>query len=170
MKSRRRGYALIEVLVVISIVSVMLALCAGMIHLLMKLDRAGRTATEVSTDLARLAHDFRLDAHAAAPVAPPDRPMERLALSVAGGKTVEYLVRPGDILRTVREGDKVRHYDLYRRPPRASVRIDVTREGSLSFATLILDRPPDGRDDSLYHDYRIEAELGKDHRLTPRPE
>ena len=74
------------------------------------------------------------------------------------------------MLRTLREGDKVRRFETYRTPPRASVRIDVTADGSRPFAALILDRPADGRDDSLYRDYRIEAELGKDRRLTPRAE
>ena len=36
MINRRRGYALVEVLVVMTIVATMLTLCAGMIHLLLK--------------------------------------------------------------------------------------------------------------------------------------
>ena len=75
MTRRRRGYALIEVMVVITITAVMLGLCAGMIHLLMRLDRSGRSTAEEAADLARLARDFRADAHASSPVDPPgDRP------------------------------------------------------------------------------------------------
>ena len=170
MIKRRRGYALIEVILVVTITAVMLTLCAGMIHLLLRLDRSGRSTAEESADLARLARDFRADAHAATPVAPADRSAEKLTLAVAGGKSVEYLVRPRDVLRTLREGEKVRRFETYRRPPRASVRIFVTGEGPRPFATLVFDRPADGRDDSLYRDYRIEAELGKDSRLTPRAE
>jgi prepilin-type N-terminal cleavage/methylation domain-containing protein len=170
MNSRRRGYALIEVLVVITIVSVMLALCAGMIHLLLKLDRVGRSASDVSADLSRLARDFRADAHAAAPEDPKGRSGDRLTLSIAGDRTVEYQFRPADILRTVREGTKVRHFETYRKPARSTVRIDVTRDGPRPLATLIVARALDGQDDSLYSDYRIDAELGKDRRLTPRSE
>jgi hypothetical protein len=148
----------------------MLGLCAGMIHLLLKLDQAGRASSDLAADLARLARDFRADAHAALPVDPTDQPHQQIKFSIAGGKTVEYLVRPGDILRTLREGEKVRHFDLYRRPPKAAVSIEVTREGSLPFASLVVDRPPNGVDDSLYHELRIEAELGKNQRLTPRAE
>ena len=170
MRTPRSGYALVELLVVLTVASVMLTLCAGMIHLLLKLDRSGRTASETAADLARLARDFRADAHAAAPIVPPIRAADRLALSLDGGKTVEYQVRPLDILRTLREGDKVRRYETYRRPSRSSAAIEVRAEGHRPFASLVVDRPSDGRDDSLYRDYRIEAELGKDRRINPRPE
>jgi type II secretory pathway pseudopilin PulG len=170
MTRRRGGYALIELLVVITVVAAMLTLCAGMIHLLLKLDHAGRSASEVANDLGRLARDFRDDAHAASPDSPAARADGRLTLALPGGRAVEYQVRPSDVLRTVREGDKVRRHETYRRPARASVRFDLTNDGPRPFAALVVDRPPDGRDDSLYRDFRIEAELGKDRRFSPRPE
>jgi hypothetical protein len=83
---------------------------------------------------------------------------------------VEYQVRPDDILRTLRDGEKVRHYDRYRRPPKSTVAIETSREGLQPFACLVIDRPPNGVDDSLYSKLRIEAELGKDQRLTRRPQ
>jgi prepilin-type N-terminal cleavage/methylation domain-containing protein len=169
MTERRRGYALVEVLVVMTIVATMLTLCAGMIHLLLKLDRANRSASEVASDLNRLARNFREDAHVSAPIDPSDKAADRIKLTVDDRKTIEYQVRPNDILRTVREGEKVRHRELYRKPARATVRIELANEGARTFASLVVDRQPDGRDDSLYRDYRIEAELGKDRRLTPRP-
>jgi hypothetical protein len=149
-------------MVVVTIVGVLLGVCAGLIHLLLKLDRGGRSSHELASDMARLATDFRVDAHAATAV-------DRMTLKLDAGQTVEYLVRPDDIVRTLRERDKVRHHDLYRRPSGASVRIEVGREGPASIATLIIDRPLDGREDSLYRDYRIDAELGKWQRLDGRP-
>jgi hypothetical protein len=157
-------------IVVITIVTVMLGLCAGMIHLLLKLDRAGRTSSDLAADLARLARDFRADAHAASTVEPAGQPLSSIKLTLEAGKTVEYLVRPSDLLRTLREGDKVRHYDVYRRPPKSAVSIELTREGSTTFAGLVIDRPPNGVDDSLYSNLRIEAEIDKDRRLTRRSE
>ncbi len=156
-KPRRSGYALIEVLVLISLVTVMLGLCAGIIHLLLKLDRGGRASSELAADLSRLATDFRVDAHAAVSI-------EKMTLKLPDGRTVEYLVRPGDIVRTLRQGDKVKHYDLYRRPTNADVRIESSRDGATTFASLVIDRPLDGKEDSLYRDFRIEAELGQDQR------
>lgn len=169
MTRRRVGYALIELLVVMAVWTVMMALCAGLIHLLLKLDRSGRTASENAADLSRLARDFRADAHAARPGSVTLAP-DRLTLALEPGRTVDYQVRPDDILRTLREGEKVRRFEVYRRPSRTAVRLEVEKEGPRPFASLVLDRPPDGREDSFYQDYRIEAELGKDHRLNSRPE
>jgi prepilin-type N-terminal cleavage/methylation domain-containing protein len=172
MKTRRRaGYALIELLVVLTVTAIILTLSAGMIHLLLKLERSSRTASERANDLARLGRDFRADAHASAPVESIRFADHGVTLTLDGGRTVEYQVREGDILRTVREGDKVRRFETYRRPARASVRFStIDKDIPRPFLALIIDRPTDARDDSSYRDYRIEAELGKDHRLNPRAE
>ncbi len=169
-RSRHRGFSLIELMVVVTVVTVLLGLCAGMIHLLLKLDHAGRYSSELAADLTRLAHDFRLDAHEATPLDPTSSPLDSLKLPLGGGRTVEYQVRPGDIVRTLREGGKVRHHDLYRRPARSTVHFEVAREGSRPFATLRIDRPPNGIDDSVYDDFRIVGELGKDQRRNGRVE
>jgi prepilin-type N-terminal cleavage/methylation domain-containing protein len=176
---RRSGYALIELLVVLTVTAVMLTLCAGMIHLLLKLDRTGRTAAEESADLARLARDFRADVHASLDIraeaqpSTPSKPTEVsknwATLTLDGGRTVEYQSRPRDILRTVRDGEKVCHFETYQRPARTTVKFWMDGAGPRSTAILMIDRPTDGRDDSFYRDYWIEAEIGKDHRLNPRP-
>jgi hypothetical protein len=114
--------------------------------------------------MARLASDFRRDAHASAPLELSGGTSPTMIFTIADGRKVEYLVRSGDIVRTLREGDKVRHYDLYRRPINASIRFELTIEGPARFATLVIDRPIDGRENSLYRDFRIEAELGRDQR------
>ncbi len=169
MTRRRPGYALIELLVVMTVIAVMMILCGGMLHLLMKLDRSGPDGDLIQwADLARLARDFRADAHASATTEPRRVSPECLTLAI-DDRTVEYLVRPRDLLRTVREGEKVRHYETYRRPACGPpVRLEVEKNGAQPFATLIVDRSPDGRDNSFYRDYRIEAELGKDRRLSIR--
>jgi hypothetical protein len=148
---------------------VMLALCAGMIHLLLKLDRAGRSAAEVSADLARLATDFRADVHAASSDS-SDPTNARILLSMSNGKSVEYLFRPTDVLRTVRQGEKTRHFEVYRRPSLSTVQIDRFRESNRPFIALVIDRPADERSISSYHNFRIEAELGKDRREIARTE
>jgi type II secretory pathway component PulJ len=169
LNRRRPGYALIELLIVITVTAVMLTLCAGMIHLLLKLDRTGRTASEQAADLARLARDFRADAHASLKVS-NQAGSDRMIFSVDAGRTVEYQIRPNDILRTVREGEKVRRFETYRRPARTSVRFAGDSAGPRPFIIMMIDRPSDGRDDSFYRDYRIEAEIGKNQRLNPRAE
>ena len=166
---RRSGFALIELLVVLTVTVVMLTLCAGMIHLLLKLDRSGRTASEESSDLARLARDFRADIHATTDEGKVQTSEDRLTLKVDGDRTVEYQIRPRDLLRTVVEGGKPRRFETYRRPARTSVKFWFDAAGPRPTLILMIDRPSDARDESFYRDYWIEAELGKARRLNPRP-
>jgi prepilin-type N-terminal cleavage/methylation domain-containing protein len=176
MTRRRLGYALIELMVVMTVTAIILTLSAGMIHLLLKLERSSRTASEQANDLARLGRDFRADVHASIEdyttleAVPKRFGANRMRLKVSENRTVEYQVRPGDILRTVREGDKVRHFETYRRPSRTSARFWSDGVGPRTFVLLMIDQPTDSRDNSLYRKYQIEAELGKDHRLNPRAE
>jgi len=165
---RRRGYALIELLVLITIVAVMLGLCAGMLHLLMRLDRVGRSAADEAADMARLGRDFRADAHASPAAGPAGRTPDGITLAVAEGRSVEYRARPTDILRTVREGDKVRHREQYRRPARSAVRFEVARDGPAAIASLTISREPGGKDGSPARDVRIDAALGLDRRFSRR--
>jgi type II secretory pathway component PulJ len=167
---RRRGFALIECLVLITVMATLLGLCAGTIHLLLQLDRSGRDASEQAADLARLARDFRADAHAAARVDPPGRSALNVVLSDGGWRTVEYAVRPGDILRTVRDGDEIGRRETYRRPARAPARIELTRDGPGPILALVIDRPTGVDPVSSAGEFRIEADLGKHQTLNPRPE
>ena len=167
----RRGYALVEMLVVMTVLAALLTLCAGLIHQLLKLDASSRSASDVAADVARLARDFRADAHASAPIEPTAKPADHLTLPLGDGRAVSYEVRESDILRTVStEGKKARRFESYRRPARASVHFEVDPPGPRPFATLVIDRPAGGRDTGLFRDYRVEAELGKDRRIDRRPE
>jgi len=166
---RRPGYALIELLVVMTVVGVMLGLCAGTIHLLMKLDRVGRSASDEAADMARLGRDFRADAHASTATEPAGISPDGLTLALAEGRTVEYQARPGDFLRTVREGEKVRHREQYRRPARSAVRFEVSRDGPAPIVSILIVREPGGRDGSPGRDVRIDSALGLDRRFTRGP-
>jgi prepilin-type N-terminal cleavage/methylation domain-containing protein len=168
-RRHRTGYALVELLVVMTVMAVLLTLAAGMIHLLMKLDRSGRAAFDESADLIRLSRDFRADAHASKPN-PVQVADERLLLTLEGGRTVEYLARPREILRTLHEGEKVRSYETYRRPARSTVKFRIDGTSPTPFLSLTIDRPADSRDPTIDRDHRIEAELGKDLRINPRAE
>jgi hypothetical protein len=161
---------MLEMMVVITVIIVMLGLCAGLIHLLLRLDRGSRGSADQARDIARLATDFRADAHAALPTISTEGSPETLTLTMADSQTVEYRVRPNDILRTRFDGDEVLHYDRYQRPVNASIRFESTREGSTTLATLVIDRPLDGKEDSLYRDFRIVAEVGRNRRLYGRAE
>jgi prepilin-type N-terminal cleavage/methylation domain-containing protein len=165
---RRRGYALIEMVVTMTVLAALLGLCVGTIHLLMRLDRAGREAGDEAADVFRLARDFRADARAATDAEPPAPSSERFAMALPGGRAVEYTVRPDDLMRTVRKGDRVVAREMYRRRPRSSVAFAVDRpSGSPPFVVLRVGRPPEGQPDGPARVQEIEAEFGKDHRRFP---
>ena len=167
---RRPGYALIELLVLITAMTVMLGLCAGMIHLLLKLDRVGLTASDEAADMARLGHDFRADAHAAPPEGPRTKTDDKFTLTIAPGQAVDYEIRPGDILRTARDGDKVRRRETYRRPERSSVRFELTTDGPSPIASLIIAGERGENESRPGREFRIDAAIGLDRRHAPRAE
>ncbi len=168
-RRHRRGWALIECLVLISVMTVLLGLCAGTIRLLMQLDRAGRAARDQAADVRRLSADFRADVHASTSTTPPPEGGDRLVLPLPAGRTAEYLGRATTIVRTIREGERVRRVESYRRPPRSTLRFEVAKGNPRPLATLILGPEPGGDSEPLRRGCRVEAELGKDHRFSARP-
>src|SRR5262249_7667548 len=60
----RRGYSLVEIVLAMGAVAIVLGLCAGLLHVLLRLDRTGRTHLVESATIGRLARQFREDVHA----------------------------------------------------------------------------------------------------------
>ena len=158
------GVSLIEMVLLIASITVILSACGTFLHLLMKLDRAGRDAMRDSNSVARLARQFRGDvrAAAAAKVVEPeaDRP-GRLELTTEGRPTVTYRVESGSLLRTESDGAKV-----YRREAYLVEHLDPPRFESVAGGRLVLTLPrrADAAGPTLRPGYRVEALLAKDRR------
>jgi prepilin-type N-terminal cleavage/methylation domain-containing protein len=170
---RRRGFTLIEVIVVMMAGALVLGLCVGLIHLLVGLDRAGRAHMNERTAVARLAQTFRDDVRAAVaaePAAGAGGPGRRLVLKRPDGREVEYLVEEGAVLRAEREGEKVRHRDTFRLSRREAARLDVQPSEGLTVVALGFEARADRKDKGAYHAYRVESVLGQDHRFEAREE
>ena len=166
-RTRPRGYALVEMLVVMTMLAALLGLCGGMLHLLTRLDRAGRVVNDEASDLFRLARDFREDVHAARDPGPPAASTERFGFALGDGRSVEYAARPGDILRTVKQGDRVVARELYRRTKRASVAFAVDRpNGAPAMAVIRVGRFPEGKPDGPERVQEIVAEFARDRRRS----
>lgn len=166
-RHRRAGWALLELLVVISAVTVLLAMAAGLVFQMLRIDGAERSRVFAAANLERLARDLRGDAHASS--GPSEGPADRMVLPQTEGRTVEYAVRPRDVLRTARRGDKVERREEYRVPTATRGRFESTRDGERTIVAFILDPDPSASGGKLadpgYRGFRIEAMTGRDARV-----
>ncbi len=161
---RRRGYSLIETLLVISAMAVVFGLCASMIHGLLRLDRAGRARLNEAATLSRLARQFRQDVRAASTSrsSGKDDPRQELVLSVPPDRAIEYRWSKGRVLRAERAPGRADRHETYRLPDRAAPRFQVLDEHGVVWVSLGLDRKPDIASLIPSRGYRVVARLGKD--------
>ena len=60
-RSLPAGFTLIETVLVVGAISVILGLCGGLLHVMLRLDRAGRAHLVETATVGRLARQFRQD-------------------------------------------------------------------------------------------------------------
>jgi type II secretory pathway pseudopilin PulG len=113
----RPGKSLIEVMVVITVVSVVLAACTTTLAALLHVERQFRRDAEQTVALSRLAARIRSDAHQATGLQAGDACM----LSMPGGAAIHYAADGRAIIREVRRGMNVEHRDAFRLPGDARI-------------------------------------------------
>jgi prepilin-type N-terminal cleavage/methylation domain-containing protein len=112
----RRGKSLIELLVVISIMSVVLGLCATSLATLFRLRHQLSRDRQQAAALARLATRLRQDAHSAT-----DFSLDSACLlTLPAGEAVHYTYAPPHILREHRRGVQLLHRDRFTLPTSAT--------------------------------------------------
>jgi type II secretory pathway pseudopilin PulG len=116
----RRGKTLIEMLILITVLSVVLASVSLVLLGAFKTDRQLRRDLAQQTSLARLASRFRSDAHAATTC----RVDNACELSLADGRVVRYGFAGQRISREVRRGQTLEHQDAFVLPDTAAVRFE----------------------------------------------
>ena len=99
MKRPRRGYALIEMLAVITAMMLIGGLCVTSLQGLMRAERAARRDAADEAALERLALAFRRDVHAARGTPKPESPA-LLRLELTSGRSVAYAVDEGTLTVT----------------------------------------------------------------------
>ena len=162
--TRRRGFSLVELLVVMTGVAAALGLCIGLIHMLTRLDRASRAHLAETSALARLADQFRADVRASD--ADQFKTLEKssvegLDLALGGDRAVRDNARAGGVERIERRGDAVERRETYRLPGKGAPRLEVRCEEGDVWARLLLTAAP-----GPSRGVSIEALLGKDRRLA----
>ena len=184
----RRGWTLVEMLVVVSIMSLLLATVAVMIQTIMRQQRVfGQGVTQQRT-LAMLARQIRHDIHAAVRVettpaqqmgdktkqqADADNAKQTQAIrcSWPDGRSVSYQLHGGRLLRVVSQpGEKRAKRKPFTLPRGAHVRLVESEGGARPLATIEIDYPAGrtatatGSNTGARRTMVIEALVGRDLR------
>ena len=167
VKPASRGITIIEVLIVVTAVSMLLGLCAVSIQVLMKLngDVQGRYGAAVA--LERLGRQLRDDAHASetaqitVDLKKPGKPAG-LRLVLAPEHLVVYESGDGGVVRTELRADKVVRHEKYALARGAGVRFELRDEGSRRLVAIVLTRPAGKSQTEPPRPLEVVALQGKD--------
>ena len=138
MKTSRRGYSLVECLVVISLVAVTLGTVTLTLHGLRRNDMSLRDELGQEQSIDRVASFLRQDVHlanAAELVADPmsAKPTNALKLNLGSNRSAEYSLAGDEVHRFVRDGDQITQRDTFsiRSASAGSWQIDTAHERPL---------------------------------------
>lgn len=113
----RRGYTLIELMVVISVSSTLMVLAIGWIHQSMKLGSVMRDRQHHHQSLLRLSRQLRDDVHQGESLAVEKE--TRLVITMAGQQTTVYEIMPERLSRVTRDANAVTSRESFPIDPRA---------------------------------------------------
>ncbi len=169
----RRGMSLIELILIMTALTMVLGLCTGLIHAVLRLDRTGRSYVVEATTIGRLSRQFRGDVHAARRARPVGGEGKGalapgLELALPGERTIRYQARDRSLVRTQQHGDALERRETYTLPFCPAPRFAVETAEGQSWASLRLPRStqPDPGPKSLYHELVIDALVGRDQRFA----
>jgi prepilin-type N-terminal cleavage/methylation domain-containing protein len=166
MRARRRGYSLIECLVVMTLLGAVLSFVTLTIHATFRVQRQWTDASAYSRAIERLVAQLRADAHraTAASVAEPATQGgagRGLSLTLPAAETVQYTAGPRGIDRVVRRGEKIAHRETY--PVSAAAAAwHVRRDAGRPLVSLDLNLQTDARPEgpAACPPYRFTAAVG----------
>jgi hypothetical protein len=167
----RRGITIIEVLIVVTTVTLMLGLCAVSIQLLMKLNGDGVSRYGAAVALERLAQQMRDDAHSSesgqlgVDQKAEGKP-ESLRLTLRPDRSVAYRSLDGAVVRTESAASKVVRRESYALPLGAAARFLLREEGPSRLVVLVVTRGPGKSQTEPPRALELVAEIGKDRLRT----
>jgi hypothetical protein len=135
---RRPAITLIEMQVVITLMAVLLGLTGMCLHSMHRAQARFEGNVQRRAGLDRLSIGLRTDAHAATAARLQADPAGGiLLLTTAEDAEIVYQVEPGQVNRTLRQGEVVLHHDTYRLPGVAGGEWELS-DDQPSFLTLEL--------------------------------
>lgn len=174
--SHRRGVSLVEMLIVISVATVIVGTCTTMLHLLLRTERDQTRAMRMAVTMSRLSQLFRDDVHGATrgAIVSPAGASPRLTLSLADAREIVYSAE-GAFLQRVenRQGTEV-HRDTFHFPAGSKGRFEEEPSPRLMRLAIDVAAPiphqmPEGRTPlAPPRTLQIEALLNRDGRFAGR--
>jgi prepilin-type N-terminal cleavage/methylation domain-containing protein len=170
--SRRPGYSLVELLVVMTVATVVLGAAGVLLHTVLRTDQAVRDEQQAHAGISRLAEQFRADVHAAVAVEPPAaeagaaaQPVE-YRLRLPAGQTVLYRFETGKASRLEQAGQEVKRRETFTLPGDNMARIELRDNPPPTVASLVLSSTGEAPGRPPGVTARIDAVVAKDHRFA----
>ncbi|WZO99925.1 type II secretion system protein [Isosphaeraceae bacterium EP7] len=168
MKTRRRGFTLFELLMVLSLGMACLGTIATVMHVLLRLDRSGRDRVAEASSLMRLGRVLKADAHASTRLEPAEGGMD---LHGPNGLVARYRLKQAGMERATEGADgKVTSRAWHRLPPGCKASLDATDANGIRLLVLTVANGGGGPGKARPRVDRIEAALGRDFRFVHQKE
>jgi prepilin-type N-terminal cleavage/methylation domain-containing protein len=164
----RRGVSLIELMVVISVLAVLLGLCAVTIQLLLRIGSDAQARRSASAALGRLAERFREDVHACDDV--QLRTSAGLRLRLNPSVMIDYEVHAGRIARVESTDGQASRRESYVLGRNDTAVIDRRDDGPRRFLALVVNHKERPGRAEPNHPMEILALVGRDRPGASRSE
>jgi prepilin-type N-terminal cleavage/methylation domain-containing protein len=175
-RTARRGFTLIEILVVITLTSTILGGIAVLLHGVWRTERSVSDHRTQMTVLFHVAELFRADTNAGELTAPAPEPggpaVDQVALAYPNERILEYRAADAQIERIVRIRGAITHRDTFKLAANSSASWRLGAAEPRRLIMQIIRRPPDALADSsetkpeeAERAWRVEATLHRTHPL-----
>ena len=177
LKRNRLGVSLAELLVAMTIGSVVMAIGLGMLHLMLKTDRTLADSLQRRQTVSQLSRAFRRDVHAANKAellkGQNEQDPPGLSLQAEPNRRVRYSAEENTVLRVETEGEKTIQTARYRFAKGTLVSFQIEESGRVGL-TIRSPNPSTNSQqtapDAPLRELTIEATKGRDHRFIPPSE
>lgn len=168
--SSPRAFTLVEMLVSISVGSVLMALALGMVHRTMRAESAARSHAQIERAAARLSRQFRHDIHQAksTSIAAQQKGLPRLRLTLSAQPAITYQITKEGLLREQQQGHDQTYREIFAFPDGHILRFAELAKPhravlTLEYDTKLVGVPPQVK-------LHVEAVIGQFLRLSQTEE
>jgi prepilin-type N-terminal cleavage/methylation domain-containing protein len=170
LNRNRHGFSLIEIMVTISIGSLVLISVGVALTSLFRADSSLREQTLQSSIRSRFELELRTDLHQAVSVEPlpGNEAAQGFVLKGPNARRIEYRIQESEIRRSAFDQDTLKHRDGFRLPRYTTATYRISQENGRSFLSLDFSKRPDSihAPPGAAHADRVIAAVGLDRQMT----